>query len=174
MKAASALVTGDLVLAARVLGAAVLGAVVGWERESARKVAGLRTHMLVALSSALFVVIGDLAIEDYAGVDAQLRADPVRIIHAIAVGIGFLGAGVIYTSRGTQRVEGVTTAASIWGTAAVGATVGLGHYVLAVLVAVLMLLILRGLVPIERWHPRGPTTSAPEGTSPRSEDPGAD
>jgi putative Mg2+ transporter-C (MgtC) family protein len=109
----------DLVILLRLVVALALGAAIGWEREEARKAAGLRTHMLVALAAALFVAVGDAFVDRFAAQDAQsvLRADPVRIIEAIVTGVSFLGAGVIFVRRGRERVIGLTTAASLWATA---------------------------------------------------------
>ena len=127
----------------RLLVAAILSGVLGWERERARKSAGLRTHMLVGIAAALYTSIGELAI---AGIpsDAGFDADPIRAVQAVAIGIGFLGSGVIFVSR-QDRVQGLTTAASIWATAAIGLAAGLQHYLLAAGATVLLLLVLRGL-----------------------------
>jgi putative Mg2+ transporter-C (MgtC) family protein len=74
-----------------------------------------------------------------------LDADPIRVIQAIAIGIGFLGSGVIFVSRADERVLGLTTAASIWATAAVGVAAGLGYYLLSAATTMLLLLVLRAL-----------------------------
>lgn len=81
----------DALLVGRLVVAAALAAVVGWEREQAHKLAGLRTHMLVGLAAATFTVLGTIAMEATAS-SAGLRADPVRVIQAVALGVGFLGA----------------------------------------------------------------------------------
>lgn len=133
----------ELPLLIRLIVAGALAAVLGWEREAAHKPAGLRTHMLVGIASALFTVISELAVQDYPGAGADLRADPLRVIQAVAIGIGFLGSGVIFVAKSGDYVLGLTTAASIWATAATGIAVGLGHYVLAVGSTVLLLLVLR-------------------------------
>src|SRR5439155_20282888 len=123
--------------------AAALAAALGWEREQAGKPAGLRTHMLVGLAAALYTALGTLAI---AGAPAApgIRGDPGRIIQAIALGIGFLGGGVISAGRSDGRAHHLTTAASIWCTAAIGIACGLGHYALALGATVLQLIILHG------------------------------
>src|SRR5690349_1265187 len=121
----------QLVLLLRLVIAGVLAAILGWERESARKPAGLRTHMLVGIASALFTVLAELAVEQYHGPQGGLRSDPIRVIQAIAIGIGFLGSGVIFVSKSGDSVRGLTTAASIWATAAVGIAAGLEYYLLA-------------------------------------------
>jgi len=129
----------------RVLVAAVLAGLLGYERERARKPAGLRTHMLVGIASALYTSLGMLA---YESTDATGygRADPIRAIQAVALGVGFLGGGMIVTRREGRDVSGLTTAASIWATAAIGIAAGLAHYTLAIGATVLLLLVLRVLV----------------------------
>lgn len=113
---------GDLAAVARVavrLGVAMLlGAIVGYERERAGQYAGLRTHMLVALGASLFVVIGA---QGHADVEAMSR-----VIQGIATGIGFIGAGAVLKLADAREIRGITTAASIWVTAAVGTAAGLG------------------------------------------------
>ena len=114
------------------LGLAVaLGAVVGWERESVGKSAGLRTHMLVALAASLYTTAGALAVSHYHHADPYTRADPVRLVQAVALGIGFLGGGIISGRGPGGGVSGLTTAASIWSTAAIGLAAGLGHTIRA-------------------------------------------
>jgi len=111
----------------RLGGALLIGFLIGLEREISRKPAGLRTHMLVSLASALFTI---LSLSSAFGDGA---ADPTRIASQIVIGIGFVGAGVIISSGG--QVRGVTTAASLWITAAMGMAMGLGEYLLAVVAA---------------------------------------
>ena len=136
----------ELVLVVRLLAAAALAALLGWEREYAGKPAGLRTHMLVGIGSALYTVIAELSVAEIPPNAEGFRADPIRVIQAVAIGIGFLGSGVIFVSRHEDRVRGLTTAASIWATAAIGMASGLGYYVLAVSATVLLLVVLRILV----------------------------
>jgi putative Mg2+ transporter-C (MgtC) family protein len=136
----------ELQFLVRLLVAAALAAVLGWEREHARKSAGLRTHMLVGIAAALYTAIAQLTVEDIEVGETELRADPIRAIQAVAIGIGFLGSGVIFVSRHEDRVQGLTTAASIWATAAIGIAAGLEHYVLAVGATVLLLFVLRVMV----------------------------
>ena len=130
----------------RLLVAAMLAAVLGWEREHARKAAGLRTHMLVGIAAALYTALAQLAVTDMWPSEEGFKADPIRAIQAVAIGIGFLGSGVIFVSRHEDRVQGLTTAASIWATAAIGIAAGLEHYVLALGATVLLLFVLRVLV----------------------------
>ncbi|HZN98083.1 MAG TPA: MgtC/SapB family protein [Gemmatimonadales bacterium] len=148
------MLTGDpaleLKLLVRLLAAAVLAALLGWEREAAHKPAGLRTHMLVGVASALFTVLGELAVRDYPGQEGGLRSDPIRVIQAVAIGIGFLGSGVIFVARDREEVLGLTTAASIWATAAVGIAAGLGHYIMAGGGTLLLLIVLRVMARFDR------------------------
>ena len=147
------IISADLHLLLRLVVAAVLAAALGWEREQARKPAGLRTHMLVGIGSALFVVLGDAMLARYALNDA-LRYDPARLIQAVAAGIGFLGAGTIFVSRGQERVEGLTTAASIWATAAVGAAAAFERYVLAAGSTLILLIVLHVMLRFTPEHER--------------------
>jgi putative Mg2+ transporter-C (MgtC) family protein len=142
--------TLELALLLRLLLAAALAAILGWERESAHKSAGLRTHMLVGIASALFTVLAELAVRDYSGADGGLRADPIRVIQAVAIGVGFLGSGVIFVSKTGESVLGLTTAGSIWATAALGIAAGLGYYILAVGATLLLLIVLRGMSRFDR------------------------
>jgi putative Mg2+ transporter-C (MgtC) family protein len=135
----------ELALLVRILAAGVFAAVVGWEREAAHQSAGLRTHIVVGMASCLYTVLGGLAIQDYPVEEDRMQVDPIRAIQAIAIGIGFLGSGIIFVSRGRNRVFGLTTAASVWATAAVGIAAGLGHYVLALGTTLLLLLVLRAM-----------------------------
>lgn len=141
--------TASLILEAemlvRVLLAGLLSAALGWEREKAGKPAGFRTHIIVGVAAALFVITGILTVEEAALSGAALNLDPSRTIHAIAVGIGFLGGGVVFVSRRTNRVQGLTTAASIWATAGVGAATGYGLYLLAVGTTLVLLIVLKQL-----------------------------
>jgi putative Mg2+ transporter-C (MgtC) family protein len=116
------------------------GAVLGWEREYRDKPAGLRTHMMVALGSAVFVVVSLRLAHDMNAAAGKLQFDPLRVLQGIIGGIGFLGAGVIIRAGG--RVHGLTTAASIWLSAAIGVTCGLGFYDVAGLCAGLGLVVL--------------------------------
>ncbi|MDM0000266.1 MgtC/SapB family protein [Variovorax sp. J22P240] len=144
----------------RLLLAAILGFMLGFEREHQGKAAGVRTHMLVAIGSALFVLV-----PQQAGIQA---ADMSRVIQGLVAGVGFLCAGTILKQgRDEQNVQGLTTAAGLWMTAAIGMACGLGREVTAVLSALLALVVL-ALVPrlvtlIERLV--GPP--APEATPPR-------
>ncbi len=122
--------TGTLLL--RLLAAVIAGGIVGVEREMTGQPAGLRTHALVSLGAALFTGVSLLYSE----------GDQLRTVAALATGIGFLGAGAIVRSGAT--VQGLTTAASLWVTAAVGLAAGTGLYLLVAASVVLMLIVLRG------------------------------
>jgi putative Mg2+ transporter-C (MgtC) family protein len=129
--------------------AAALGGTIGFERETLNKPAGLRTHMLVSLGSAMFMVIALLVVADYGGDPVQGRIDPTRIGSTIVTGIGFLGGGIIFRTR--DRVRGLTTAAGLWVAAAIGMSVGAGYYVLAVggtVLSLVVLVIMRVLEPL--------------------------
>lgn len=126
------------VILVRVLAAAVLGGIIGWEREQKGRAAGLKTHMLVAVGSALFVLAPTLA-----GIDG---GDNTRVMQGIVSGIGFLGAGAILRSRDGSRVEGLTTAAGIWMTAAIGMAAGMGQQMLALFTTLLAWLVV-GAIP---------------------------
>jgi putative Mg2+ transporter-C (MgtC) family protein len=140
----------QLLLLIRLVAAGALSGALGWERESARKPAGLRTHVLVGIASALFTLLAELAVLDYPGEVNGMRADPIRVIQAVAIGVGFLGSGVIFVAKTGESVLGLTTAASIWATAAIGIAAGLGYYVLAVGATLILLLVLRGMARFDR------------------------
>ncbi|HEY9444643.1 MAG TPA: MgtC/SapB family protein [Gemmatimonadales bacterium] len=135
----------DFVILGRLVVAALLAGVLGSERERAGKSAGLRTHMLVGIAAALYTGLAEVAsVELGAG-----RSDPLRAIQAVAMGIGFLGGGIIFVNR-NDRVQGLTTAASIWATAAMGVAAGLGHFRLAAGVTVLLAIVLHVLARFDR------------------------
>jgi len=127
--------------------AATLGALIGLEREWAQRAAGLRTFSLISLGSALFVMISRLSFIQYLGVSSL---DPSRTLGQIIVGIGFLGAGIIIFRQRDGRVEGLTTAAMMWTTSAVGAAVGLELYWLAISATTLIVLINFVVLPFEK------------------------
>jgi putative Mg2+ transporter-C (MgtC) family protein len=131
-----------LTMLARVGLAFGVGIAIGFEREAARKPAGLRTIAAVSLGSCIFALLGQRLILEWSTVE-NIRLDPIRVVAGLIGGIGFLGAGAIIESRGS--VEGVTTAATIWVTGAIGLACGIGYYWLAVVGTVGALIILRGL-----------------------------
>jgi putative Mg2+ transporter-C (MgtC) family protein len=131
----------------RLLLAALLGGLVGFQREQAGKAAGLRTHMLVALGSAFFVMIPHQA--------GMAIADLSRVLQGIVTGVGFLGAGTILKRPPEEHIEGLTTAAGLWLTAAVGSAAGMGREASAMLGTVLAFLILALLPRIKPpTHPQ--------------------
>jgi len=140
-----------------VVAAMVLGGLVGLDRELANRPAGLRTHMLVAGSAAVFVAMGEILIRSYdhgIRTDAIVRTDPLRLIEAVITGVSFLGAGtIIQRSRAKQGhgVEGLTTAASLLMSAAIGVAVAIGQLWLGIGVAVVSLITLRLLRGFEKW-----------------------
>lgn len=124
--------------------AATLGAFIGMEREYRRKEAGLRTYSLVCLGAALFTILGSEAIRQMEGVQTS---DPSRIVGQIVLGIGFLGAGLIILRH--EHLEGLTTAAGLWVTAAIGTAVGIHLYFVSIFASLLSVLVLAGLRKIE-------------------------
>jgi putative Mg2+ transporter-C (MgtC) family protein len=121
--------------------ALLLGGALGWQRERVGKAAGLRTHMLVCLGAALFVAVPILAGMTHDGVS--------RIIQGLTTGIGFVGAGAIVKMDSPTRVHGLTTAAGIWLTAAIGVAIGMGRGLSAVVVTVIAFVVL-WLIPSEQ------------------------
>lgn len=126
----------------RLVAAALLGGIVGYERERAGRPAGLRTHMLVALGAALFVIVCSES-----GMDADGLS---RVIQGIATGIGFIGGGAILKLAAEREIKGLTTAAGIWMTAAVGVAAGLGRWGSAAVGVILTWIILSILIKFEK------------------------
>jgi putative Mg2+ transporter-C (MgtC) family protein len=129
----------------RLIVATLLGGVVGFERQRKGKAAGMRTHMLVALGTALFTI---------APAEAGMSiADLSRVFQGIAAGIGFIGAGTILKLAEQEQIKGLTTAASIWLTAAIGIAVAAGSLWLPVLATIFAVIILSTLGYLEsRWE----------------------
>ena len=126
---------GDITrVCVRLTVAVALGAMLGYERESVGASAGLRTHMLVSLGSALFVLI-----PLQAGMEVN---DVSRVLQGVTAGVGFLGAGAILKSQSENQITGLTTAAGVWLTAAIGVAAGMGREATAVLSALFALAIL--------------------------------
>jgi len=133
----------DLILAL------LAGALLGAEREAAEKPAGLRTHMLVAAGAALFVAIGDALARGIDPGSSTLRSDPIRILEALVTGVSFLGAGTILRRERRGAVEGLTTAASLLVTAAIGAAIALDQFLLAAGATATTFVVLRLLPRLE-------------------------
>ena len=132
--------------------AMLLGGIIGMERERANKPAGFRTHMLVAGASALLVGLADALLHRYGGggADGPVRSDPIRVVEAIITGISFLGAGTIFRRGEGRAVEGLTTAASLLLSGALGIAVALRQFILAGGITALALVVLWGLKSLER------------------------
>jgi putative Mg2+ transporter-C (MgtC) family protein len=131
----------------RLIVAMIFGAVIGIQRERAGKPAGLRTHMMVALGAAVFIM---------ASGEFGMNADSIsRVIQGLVTGIGFLGAGAILKLYDKRAVEGLTTAAGIWITAALGVAVGLGRFGLALLATLLAWMTLSLVRQMEHMLNRG-------------------
>ncbi|UBV43546.1 MgtC/SapB family protein [Deinococcus taeanensis] len=125
--------------------AAVLSGLIGWEREAHRAGAGLRTHMLVGISAALFVVLAEQLINQFGNDNRAVRFDLVGVLAAVVSGVSFLGAGTIFSSGKSQHTRGLTTAASLLATAGVGVACGLHLYVFGLGATLLFLFVLRPL-----------------------------
>lgn len=138
---------GNIELLSRLVLAAALGSVIGFERERMNWSAGLRTHMLVCVGSALIMLVSAFGFADVLG-QKNVVLDPSRIAAQVVSGIGFLGAGAILM-RG-EVVRGLTTAASLWSVAGVGLAVGGGMYTAAIGATIIILIILAGIKPLER------------------------
>ncbi len=136
----------DIEIIYQLLLAIFFGALIGLEREYKGKEAGLQTYSLVALGSCLFTIISFELFKFFLN-NSGVSFDPARIIQAIAIGIGFIGAGVIF--RQTSGVIGLTTAAGLWVTAAIGIAIGVKFYLLASFVAFFSILILAGFGILE-------------------------
>lgn len=131
--------------------AMLLGGLIGFEREVADKPAGFRTQMLVAGAACLLVGLGDaMLLRFLAEGKSNVTGDPIRIVEAIVAGVSFLGAGTIFRKDASEQVQGLTTAASILLCAALGISIALRQFALAVGVTILALIVLRGLTGIEK------------------------
>lgn len=139
--------SSDIMIVTRLAAAILLGGIIGYERERAGKVAGLRTHTLVALGSCLFTIISLLLFTQVPSVNGAIGYD-YHLVANIVVGIGFIGAGAIM--RKDDRVCGTTTAASLWVVAAVGVAAGFGFYREALATTLLAYLVLTGLWMLEK------------------------
>ena len=127
--------------------AVLLGGLLGYDREKNESAAGLRTHMLVALGAALFVIVPQ---------QAGMRVEDLsRVLQGIIAGIGFLGAGAIIKLSDKEQIKGLTTAASIWATAAIGIAAGMGREMTAILATILALVILAALPRVELYIEKG-------------------
>lgn len=123
----------------RLLVAAICGIVIGHERESHMKMAGIRTHLIVSMASALIMIVSKYGFFDVLSETLSIRLDPSRIASGAVTAVGFLGAGVIFVRK--QTVSGLTTAAGIWATVGIGSAIGAGMYLIGVVSAVLVVLV---------------------------------
>jgi putative Mg2+ transporter-C (MgtC) family protein len=131
----------------RLVVATILSGVIGMERERLERAAGLRTHALVGVGSALIMIVSAFGFSDILGT-RNVALDPSRIAAQVVSGIGFLGAGTIIFQR--EVIRGLTTAASVWAVAGIGLAVGGGLYLAAVATTVVVLIILAGVKPLEQ------------------------
>ena len=122
----------------RILLSTICGMLIGWEREKRLKSAGLRTHMLVALASALMMIISKYGFLDVVYL-SSVQVDASRMASGVVQAIGFLGAGVIFVKR--DNIIGVTTAAGLWATVGIGLAIGCGFYTIGIASTVLILII---------------------------------
>ena len=135
-------ITQQIELLIRIFVAGICGAVIGYERKSRLKEAGIRTHFIVALASALMMVISKYGFFDLFSMvqpGQDVRLDPSRVASTIITGVGFLGAGAIFIRKNT--INGLTTAAGIWATAGVGMAVGTGFYFIGIVSSLIMVFV---------------------------------
>lgn len=131
-------ITTELDWLLRILVAAFCGALIGYERAIQRKTAGVRTHIVVAIASALFMIVSKYGFTDLLNMH-DLSLDPSRIAAQIVTGISFIGAGTILVRK--EQISGLTTAAGVWATAAIGMAVGAGMYFIGILSTALLFII---------------------------------
>lgn len=142
----------DLSILLRVLIACILCGILGWEREASGKAAGLRTHILVGVASVLFTVVGQFMAISFRVYGDHVRFDAANLVGAIVTGISFLGAGmIIFRKDKMNDVHGLTTAAGIVTTAAIGILIGLERYFLAAGSTAIVFFILRFAIFFEGW-----------------------
>jgi|APLak6261698768_1056241.scaffolds.fasta_scaffold27975_2 putative Mg2+ transporter-C (MgtC) family protein len=126
-------ISTELTLLPRLLIATVLGGIIGYEREIHGRAAGIRTYAAVSLGAAMFTIIN---------AHVPNLSDHTRIVSNIVTGIGFLGAGIIFRDAGNGLITGLTTAATLWATAAVGVAAGFGMYVISIFSTIILFLLL--------------------------------
>jgi putative Mg2+ transporter-C (MgtC) family protein len=136
-------VNEELIIVLHVILAAFLSGVIGYEREQVDKPAGVRTNMLVVGSVALLVALGKIIVMDFmeSGLGYYINADPTRIIHAIIVGISFIGAGMVLQIEKQAKIKFLTTAATILFSTGIGIAVALHQYILAISVTAFVLFV---------------------------------
>ena len=142
----------NIIIFLNILGALLLGLLVGYERSYHGRAAGMRTYGLVCMASAALTVVAGYPAHWFGGhADLVASADPTRVIQGIVTGVGFLGAGVIM--RDGFNISGLTTAASIWASSAIGILDGLGFYGAAILLAMLSAASMMWISRLEEWLP---------------------
>ena len=148
----------NVIIFLNLLGALALGLLVGYERTYHGRAAGMRTYGLVCMASAALTVLAGYPTFWYGGqVGTFVGADPTRIIQGIVTGIGFLGAGVIM--REGMNISGLTTAASLWASSAIGIMVGVGFYPAAILLSLLSAVCMMWVSKLENWLPSRPAVA---------------
>ncbi|WP_324762965.1 MgtC/SapB family protein [Sinorhizobium meliloti] len=160
------------VIFARLFGAILLGAMIGVEREKRQRPAGLRTHILVSLASAIFAVVAIESVHMKSLSGPEVRIDPIRVVEAVTAGVAFLAAGMIVFSKG--EVKGLTTGAGMWLAGAVGLGVGFGFWLIAAFAAIASLVVLFVLGRLEvalQWKAPDEFFDT-DATSQKNEDPG--
>ena len=143
------LILGDLILniSIKLIFALILGAIIGLERSLSGKQAGIRTFSLISLGSALFMILSNTIIPlSY----SEASFDPTRTLGQIIVGLGFLAGGLVFFKEKENKISGLTTAAAVWVSAAIGAAVGLGAYLTAIITTFLVVFVLEILFRIEK------------------------
>lgn len=139
-----------VIAAIRLTAALILGGLIGIERERRGKPAGLRTHMLISVAAALFIIVSQQLGSLSFGAEGEIRIDPLRLIEAVTAGVAFLAAGIIFTSGG--KVRNITTGASMWLAGAVGLACGSGQIPLAFMASVLTVVIVGVVGAFERRY----------------------
>ncbi|MGE5491219.1 MAG: MgtC/SapB family protein [Actinomycetota bacterium] len=153
-------ITTNLIIFMNLTGALALGLCVGYERSYHGRAAGMRTYALVCTASCALTIIAGYPSFWFGGHSGFVTAappDPTRVIQGIVTGIGFLGAGVIMKEG--FSISGLTTAASIWATSAIGVMVGLGFYGASILLTALSAFCMTGITVLERWLPSRPAVA---------------
>lgn len=149
----------NLIVFANLFGALLLGLIVGYERSYHGRAAGMRTYGLVCMASCAITVVVGYPAYWYGGaplgsLTGHLPPDPTRVIQGIVTGVGFLGAGVIMKEG--LNISGLTTAASIWSSSAIGVLVGVGFYAAAILLTMLSAALMMWAARLEQWLPSRP------------------
>lgn len=130
-------VTEQLIYIARVLLAAICGGSIGMERQKRQKIAGVRTHVIVAVAAALMMLVSKYGFIDVVYNNAKF--DPSRVAAGVVTAFGFLGSGVIISRKNV--VQGITTSAGLWGTVGIGISIGAGMYVIGIVTTILILIV---------------------------------